>query len=140
MLEAEIVPGILPEAIYWDLREPYNYFRVDRSEKHDRIFLGGEDQSTEDSSAGEMRFKGLADFLGNILLRETPTIRRKWSGEILETADGLPYIGETANKGIYIATGFAGNGMTYGALSSSAISGSILGRPEPWAEIYRLNR
>ena len=39
----------------------------------------------------------------------------RWSGQVIETPDGLPYIGETADHQ-FAATGFSGNGMTFGTL------------------------
>ena len=41
----------------------------------------------------------------------------RWSGEVIETADGLPYIGEMTEDQ-FVATGFAGNGMTFGTLAA----------------------
>jgi glycine/D-amino acid oxidase-like deaminating enzyme len=45
------------------------------------------------------------------------TIERRWLGQVIETSDGMPYIGENADRQ-FIATGFAGNGMTLGTLAA----------------------
>ncbi len=36
----------------------------------------------------------------------------------------------------YAATGFAGNGMTFGVLSAMMIADQILGRPNPWTDLF----
>ena len=44
-------------------------------------------------------------------------VTHRWSGQVIETHDGLPYIGETADHQ-FAATGFSGNGMTFGTLAA----------------------
>ena len=57
-------------------------------------------------------------------------ITDRWSGQVIETNDGLPYIGETAERQ-FVATGFAGNGMTFGTLAAMMARDAALGRVEP---------
>ena len=38
--------GTLPEALFWDNGDPYNYLRVDRRHDHDFVIFGGEDHKT----------------------------------------------------------------------------------------------
>jgi nitrite reductase/ring-hydroxylating ferredoxin subunit len=66
-------------------------------------------------------------------------IERRWLGQVIETSDGLPYIGEVSPHQ-YIATGFAGNGLTFGTLAGLMIQGAILGRPTPWQELLDPDR
>ena len=37
---------------------------------------------------------------------------------------------------MYTATGFGGNGMTFGTLGAMIIAAGILGRKNPWAELF----
>lgn len=53
----------------------------------------------------------------------------------METNDGLPYIGETAERQ-YVATGFSGNGMTFGTLSAMMFTDHVTGQTNPWAELF----
>jgi Rieske Fe-S protein len=66
-------------------------------------------------------------------------IAHRWSGQVIETPDGLPYIGQTADHQ-YAATGFAGNGMTFGTLGAMIASDGILGRQNPWADLFEPGR
>ena len=54
---------------------------------------------------------------------------------MIETNDGLPYIGETAERQ-FVATGFAGNGMTFGTLVGDDVRRLRRGQPNPWAELF----
>jgi Rieske Fe-S protein len=59
----------------------------------------------------------------------------RWSGQVIETLDGLPYIGRVGDHH-YAATGFSGNGMTLGTLGAMIISDQILGLPNPWIDLF----
>ena len=63
----------------------------------------------------------------------------RWSGQVIETPDGLPYIGRTADHQ-YSATGFGGNGMTFGTLGAMMAVDAILGRPNPWTDLFDPSR
>jgi nitrite reductase/ring-hydroxylating ferredoxin subunit len=57
----------------------------------------------------------------------------------VETNDGLPYIGETAERQ-FVATGFSGNGMTFGTLAAMMACDAVLGRENPWQDLLSVNR
>ena len=50
-----------------------------------------------------------------------------------------PYIGRSADHQ-YSATGYAGNGLTFGTLAGIMISDAILGRSNPWTELFDPSR
>jgi Rieske Fe-S protein len=55
--------------------------------------------------------------------------------------DGLPYIGIGAGtKHVYVASGYAGTGMTYGTLAAHIISDQILERENPATDLYKPSR
>lgn len=64
-----------------------------------------------------------------------------WSAQNYKPADKLPFIGpDGANSNVYIATGFAADGLTYGTLAAMIISDQILGKENPWSKLYDANR
>jgi len=67
-----------------------------------------------------------------------PTLHR-WLGQVIETDDGLPFIGENAPRQ-FIATGFAGNGYTLGTLAAMMARDRYLGRDNAWADLFRVDR
>jgi Rieske Fe-S protein len=58
------------------------------------------------------------------------------------SVDQVPYIGRLrrGSEGLYVATGFNKWGMTSGTISGVVISDLILGRDNPWVELFDPNR
>lgn len=142
VLEANIPKNILKEGLYADEENPYHYFRIDAFVEFDRIILGGEDHRKELPIPAEKNYRALVSYLTELLPGVKYTLIRKWRGEIIETIDGLPYIGSysQANPNKLITTGFSGNGMTYSAISGVILRDIILKNENPYTEIYRAGR
>lgn len=65
----------------------------------------------------------------------------RWSAQQYRSGDGLPYIGSSVGSAhIYIATGFAADGLTYGALAGMLIADEICGNSNQYAELYSARR
>jgi glycine/D-amino acid oxidase-like deaminating enzyme len=62
-------------------------------------------------------------------------IEHRWSGQVIETNDGLPFIGENAERQ-FIATGFCGNGITFGTISAMMARDWATGVKNPWSELF----
>jgi len=136
-LGARIPQGVVPEASFWDTGDPYDYMRVDRRKDHDYVVYGGADHKT-----GQVRDPcGHYERLEKRLLRLVPeaVIDHRWSGQVIETSDGLPFMGETAPMQ-YVATGFSGNGMTFGTLGAMMACDAVTGRLNPWQELFDVKR
>jgi len=61
---------------------------------------------------------------------------------VMETIDGLAFIGRNPmdKENVYIATGDSGMGLTHGTIAGILLTDLILGRENPWAEIYDPSR
>lgn len=134
---AKLPPNTLPEAMLWDTSDPYYYLRVDRRADHDFVIFGGEDHKTGQADATADQYRKLEQLLRSILPEAQVTHR--WSGQVIEPSDGMPYIGEFA-PGQFIATGFSGNGMTFGTLSGMMIRDAMLGKKNPWRDLFDPHR
>jgi glycine/D-amino acid oxidase-like deaminating enzyme/nitrite reductase/ring-hydroxylating ferredoxin subunit len=125
--------GTVPDALFWDTADPYHYLRVEPHLDHDLVIFGGEDHKTgQVSDTGTCYAR-----LERALAERVPEISlsHRWSGQIIETSDGLPYIGQMAEHQ-YAATGFAGNGLTFGTLGAIIVSDAILERQNPWKDLF----
>jgi glycine/D-amino acid oxidase-like deaminating enzyme/nitrite reductase/ring-hydroxylating ferredoxin subunit len=133
VIAGRVPRGTVPDALWWDTGDPYNYLRVEPHRDFDVIVFGGEDHKTgqQDDTAG--CYQRLQERLTRIVPRVDVTHR--WSGQVIETPDGLPYIGHTADHQ-YAATGYAGNGMTFGTLAGMMMSDAILDRMNPWRDLF----
>lgn len=142
VLEADIPKNAIPEGLYQDEAKPYHYFRIDGGQDFDRMILGGEDHRKDIRVPAEKNFRALRAFLNDLFPNMKYDIKREWSGPILETLDGLPYIGRYSKKyeNRLVATGFSGNGMTYSAVSAMIFRDIILKRSNPYRDIYAPTR
>ncbi|MGN6368620.1 MAG: FAD-dependent oxidoreductase [Phycisphaerae bacterium] len=137
VIGARLPTGRAPEALFWDTSDPYFYLRVDRHPTHDYLIFGGEDRRTGQEEDEASRYERLEDVLQAFLPEAEVDCR--WSGRVVEPMDGLPYIGELAPH-CYVATGFAGQGMTFGTLSAMMIRDAIFQFPNPWKELFSPQR
>ncbi len=65
-----------------------------------------------------------------MMLPQLGPIEYRWSGQVYEPVDGLPFIGKDPDQSdnFYVATGFSGSGITNGTLAAMIIRDQILGR------------
>ena len=57
----------------------------------------------------------------------------RWSGQIMNSADGLAFIGRNpGDPNIFIVTGDSGVGLTHGTIAGILITDLIQGRGNPW--------
>lgn len=134
---AKLPKGILDEALFWDTDNPYHYLRLDSHGRYDYVILGGEDDRTGQEDDTNACLERLEDMLHSIL--PSAKVDAHWSGQVIETPDGLPYCGETAEHQ-FAATGFAGNGMTFGTLAAMMGVDAALGQVNPWRDLFDPNR
>ena len=125
--------GTVSEALFWDNGDPYDYLRVDRRHDHDFVIFGGEDHKTGQVEETSQCFSRLEQRIKHLLPEINVTHR--WSGQVIETNDGLPYIGEVAERQ-FVATGFGGHGMTFGTLSAMMFTDHVTGQANPWTELF----
>jgi nitrite reductase/ring-hydroxylating ferredoxin subunit len=132
-----VAKGVVPDVLLWDTADPYRYFRVESHRGHDVVILGGEDHKTGQAGDTEQRYARLEQALAALV--PGVELTHRWSGQVIETPDGLPYIGATAEHQ-YAGTGYAGNGLTFGTLAGMMIADRILGRANPWADLFDAGR
>ena len=129
--------GVVADALWWDTGDPYYYLRVEPHRDFDVVIFGGEDHKTGQHGDTAACYRRLEERLVAILPQVELTHR--WSGQVIETPDGLPYVGHSAEHQ-YAATGYAGNGLTFGTVAGIMISDAILGRSNPWADLFHPSR
>ena len=136
-IQALVPRGMCPEMIWSDTASPFHYLRVDRHGEKDSVVFGGEDHRTGQEDQTEKCYANLEEELGEMLPVKKP--EHRWCGQVIETPDGLPYIG-WVEEDQFVATGFAGNGFTFGTLSGMMACDAITGRKNPWADLFSPQR
>ncbi len=128
----------VPPGLYWDTEDPYHYTRTEQTPMGEVLIVGGEDHKTgqeEDTEGCFLRLESYARERFGL----APTFR--WSGQIVEPSDGLPYIGlNSGSKHVFVATGYSGTGLTFGTLAAQVVSDLVLGRNNPYASLYDATR
>lgn len=138
----ELPDEALPDALYWDMEDPYHYVRLQRASLGDGWWLiaGGEDHKSGEVDDGEERFAKIEAWLRPLVPALGAEVAR-WSGQVLETIDRCGFIGRNpGNKHIWVTTGDSGQGMTQGAVAGILLRKLILGEETPWAEVYEPGR
>lgn len=119
------------ESLFYDTADPYHYIRMQEGV----LIVGGEDHRVGMKEDTDESFAALEHYTRRRFAVRDVTYR--WSGQVMEPADGLPYIGRSPlAKKVYVATGFSGTGITFGTLSAMILADLILGRENPWTELY----
>ena len=149
-----IVPrGSVATALYWDTMDPYHYVRIQplspvassseqsEAEGLDVLIVGGEDHKTGQAATHSDPYARLEAWARQRfpMIRE---VRYRWSGQVMETIDGLAFIGRNPldRPNVFIATGDSGMGMTHGTIAGVLLTDLILGRENPWATLYDPSR
>ncbi len=136
-MRARIPKGVFPEALFWDTHVPYYHVRIDAGQDCDFAIVGGKDHKTGQAAHTDSVLYELRSYVSGFL--PAPLIMQSWSGQVVETHDGLPFIGKLLDHQ-YIATGFGGNGMTFGTLAGKMIAEEIGGEISPWRDLLSPHR
>jgi glycine/D-amino acid oxidase-like deaminating enzyme/nitrite reductase/ring-hydroxylating ferredoxin subunit len=144
VIAAEIPRDSIKPGLYWDVAEPYHYVRIyreyDKADAPDILIIGGEDHRT-----GKMPDYNPLERLEHWARAYFPQIEKisySWSGQVIEPIDYLAFIGRSPleQRNIYIATSDSGHGMTHGTIAGILLTDLILGRANPWVELYSPSR
>jgi glycine/D-amino acid oxidase-like deaminating enzyme/nitrite reductase/ring-hydroxylating ferredoxin subunit len=124
------------ELLLWDTEDPYHYIRL--IDGH--LVVGGCDHKTGQEPE-EDPFERLItwardhfEFIGDVV--------SKWSGQVFEPSDSLPYIGKSPGMedNVFLVTGASGIGMTTATIASVMIRDFIEGKDHPWASTFGPSR
>ncbi len=142
--------GSVTKALYWDTLSAYHYVRLQALppgdltgqwlgdlQTEELLIVGGEDHKTGQADDAEDRYNRLEAWTRE-RFPVNGAVRCRWSGQILETIDGLAFIGRNPLDGpnVFVATGDSGQGMTHGTIAGILLTDLIVGRQNPWVALY----
>jgi glycine/D-amino acid oxidase-like deaminating enzyme/nitrite reductase/ring-hydroxylating ferredoxin subunit len=138
-----IPAGVVPPALYWDTADPYHYVRLQPTPDGTAqvLIVGGEDHKTGQGDDGQARFDRLEAWARQ-RFGQLSEVEFRWSGQVMETLDGLGFIGRNPldEENVYIATGDSGMGLTHGTIAGILLTDLIAGHENPWTELYKPTR
>lgn len=127
--------GSVAKALLWDTLDAYHYVRL-KGPEGEVLIVGGEDHKTGQAHDSETRFARL-----ELWARERFPMARevlhRWSGQVMETIDGLAYIGrDPGTDNVYVITGDSGMGMTHGTIGGIVVTELVHGSDIAWSHLY----
>lgn len=132
--------GALQPFLLWDTGDPYYYVRLDAQEEaqpHDILIVGGQDHKVGQDGTPQHRYDEIEAWARQ-RFPQAQEVAYRWSGEVMEPADGVAYLGRApGEKGeVYLITGDSGNGMTHCTVGAMLVTDLIQNRTNPWVPLY----
>lgn len=139
VLAARLRDQVPPDGLFFDTADPYNYTRMQPGERGDLLIVGGKDHPTGKVKETEACYRELEEYVRERWNVES--VEYRWSAQFYEPPDGLPLIVEALSSDrVFVATGYSGTGLMFGTLAGMLLVDRVLGRPNPWADLYRATR
>lgn len=127
----------LPESMFVDIN-PFHTYRKTPTEKGDLLILAGEHHLTGQGEDTSLHFEKLIEYVNRKFNVES--IAYWWSNQDNRTIDGMPVIGETSQKGVYVATGFGSWGIVKSALAGMMLTDLISNEENIYSETFSPKR
>lgn len=129
-----------PNALAYDMFDPYHYYRTQTIDDKKYLIVGGEDHKTAHEENTEACFNKLLAHTKEHF--DIATVTHRWSSQYFEPADGLAYIGHLPGNpdNVFVATGYGGNGITYSHIAAITLSDLIVTGESEYADLFKPGR
>lgn len=112
-MAGKVAAGSVEDALVWDTLDAYHYVRLQPAgDGQDWLIVGGEDHRSGTANDMEERFARLEKWARERF--PVASFNYRWSGQVMEPADFMPYSGRDGSDRIYLHSGDSGQGMTNG--------------------------
>ncbi|HYG12232.1 MAG TPA: FAD-dependent oxidoreductase [Pyrinomonadaceae bacterium] len=130
----------VPQGMYVSTGTPHNSIRNNPYEGGEIVMLGGEHHKTGQGGDIRERYQRLEQWARANF--DVASVEFRWSTQDNNTVDKVPYIGKlsSGSERLYVATGFAGWGMTNSHVAAQLLSDMILGRDNHWIKLFDPSR
>ena len=138
-VSAKLKPGsAYPQGIFWVL-DGFHSLRSYRHGDDEYLMVIGEKHKVGEGEVDDVYPRRLRDYLNDNF--DVQDFTHVWSAQQYSPADELPYIGRWHGRdNVYLATGFAADGLVWGALGGTILGDLILGRDNRWHERFDARR
>ena len=140
VLGIRVHKGSVPRILLWDNGDPYYYVRLttpDEESEYEILVVGGADHKVGQDEHPAHRYDEIEKWVRRHYPMAGP-VDFRWSGQIMEPADGVGYMGRNPmdDKNVYVITGDSGNGMTHCTAGAMLITDLVMGRKNSWLDLY----
>lgn len=139
-IAAKLKSGNFPDGIFWDTEaKSHHSLRCYNTPQGTYVLLVGMHHKVgQPKKKTEEYFADLERDARKYF--DLESIDYRWSAQHYKPSDGLPYIGESGDDDIYVATGFSTDGLTYGVMSAMILNDLLNDRENAWAKTYKAKR
>ncbi|TYR33010.1 FAD-dependent oxidoreductase [Sphingobacterium phlebotomi] len=130
-----------PEALVYDMQEPFHYFRTVEQGGKSYLLIGGQDHKTAHHDNEKKNFRELEAYVRSLYVVNKKIY--EWSSQYYESQDSLPFIGYYPGKKHrreLLSSGYGGNGMIFGTLGGSMMADLVLHGKTDFQDIYSPSR
>jgi glycine/D-amino acid oxidase-like deaminating enzyme/nitrite reductase/ring-hydroxylating ferredoxin subunit len=133
------IEGSVPRGMFIST-DPAHSLRSHPLEDGELLLVGGEKHTAGQGGDTVARYQRLEQWVRARFA--VKSVEYRWSTQDNRTVDRVPYIGRSTpvSKHVYVATGFGGWGMSNSTVAGMLLSDLILGRANPWSQVYDPNR
>jgi glycine/D-amino acid oxidase-like deaminating enzyme/nitrite reductase/ring-hydroxylating ferredoxin subunit len=138
---APIESDAAPDGMFINTGTPTRSVRTIRDGDRVLAQVGGEGHKVGEEDDPNRRYRALEQFLAEHW-PNAGAVEYRWSTQDFMSVDRVPYVGRLRRTSPHVlaATGFTKWGMTGGTLAALLLTDQILGRENPWAELYDAKR
>lgn len=129
-----------PDALAYDMYDPYHYYRTQDIDGEKYLIVGGEDHKTAHEENTNNCFNNLIAHTRKYF--DVAEITAHWSSQYFEPSDGLAYIGHLPGNpdNVYVATGYGGNGITYSHIAAITLTDLLTKGSSEFAHLFSPGR
>jgi glycine/D-amino acid oxidase-like deaminating enzyme/nitrite reductase/ring-hydroxylating ferredoxin subunit len=138
---ASIAENAAPDGMFINTGTPTRSIRTIRDGDRLLVQVGGEGHKPGEEDDPDRRYRALEQFLGEHWSEAGP-VEYRWSTQDYMSVDRVPYVGRLRRTTPHVlaATGLTKWGMTGGTAAALLLTDRILGRENPWADLYDAKR
>jgi glycine/D-amino acid oxidase-like deaminating enzyme/nitrite reductase/ring-hydroxylating ferredoxin subunit len=121
-----------PAALFWDRARPPHRLRAHRGQ----LIVSGIGERTGEPHDPRAGFAGLESYArARFAVR---AIERRWSSQVFEAIDGLPFVGRLpASENVFVGCGYGGTGFTLGTVAGRMLAVMVRGHDHPLCHALR---
>lgn len=124
--------GRLPDGMHISAEQPTRSVR----RWGDLLIVGGQGHRVGEGADLEANYTALESWARVVF--PVRSVEHRWSAQDYTPMDSLPYIGRASRgaRNVYVATGFKKWGMTTGTFAGAILADLIMGRDNPWLQVF----
>jgi glycine/D-amino acid oxidase-like deaminating enzyme/nitrite reductase/ring-hydroxylating ferredoxin subunit len=139
-LVAPIDPAAAPDGMFINSGQPSRSIRVVPDGERTLLLVGGEGHVPGAERDTRRRYAALEEFLRRHW--EAGEVEQRWYTMDYVAVDQVPFVGPLTprSRHVWTATGYRKWGLTNGTAAAMLLADLVLGRENPWGEVYDAHR